>query len=207
LLEEKLVDVALVHAPEAEEQAVAEGWAVRRTLLGANEFYLVGPKDDPAGVAGATSAVDAYARIAKAKATFLSRGDNSGTHKKELGIWRKAGITPSGDWYVPTNDFMTATLQRANDEPGYFMTDNSTWVAAQKDLPNLEVLFQGDPALVNVYHGLCRPEGATEGQPLAAQFMDFLASPEGQAIVSSYGEDRYGEPMYRGAEEAVALDD
>jgi len=206
LLKEEKAHVALVHAPEAEKQAVAEGWAARRTLLGSNEFYLVGPKDDPAGVSGATSAVEAYARIAKAKATFLSRGDNSGTHKKEMDIWKQTGITPSGDWYVVTKDFMMATLQRANEEPGYFMTDSSTWVAARKNLPNLKVLFRGDPALVNVYHGLCQPEGATESQPLAAKFMDFLASQEAQAVISNYGKDRYGEPMYRGAEHAVAFD-
>ena len=105
-----------------------------------------------------------------------------------------------------TKDFMMATLQRANEEPGYFMTDSSTWVAVHKDLTNLKILFRGDPALVNVYHGLCQPEGATEGQPLAAKFMDFLASPEGQAIVSDYGKDRYGEPMYRDVEHAKALD-
>jgi tungstate transport system substrate-binding protein len=206
LLKQKKVDVAMVHAPAAEQRAVAEGWAARRTLLGANEFYLVGPKNDPAGVAGATSAADAYARIAKAKATFLSRGDNSGTHKKELSIWQRAGVAPSGDWYVPANDFMMATLQRANKESGYFMTDNSTWVAARKDLPNLKVLFQGDPALVNVYHALCQPEGATKVQPLAAKFMDFLASREAQAIITGYGKDRYGEPMYRGAEQVLAFD-
>ena len=206
LLEEEKADVALVHAPEAEKQAVAEGWAVRRTLIGSNEFYLVGPKDDPAGISKAASAAEAYARIATAKATFLSRGDSSGTHGREMAIWSEAGITPSGDWYVVTKDFMMATLQRANREPGYFMTDSSTWVAARADLDNLKVLFRGDPVLVNVYHGLCRPKGATQGQPDAARFMDFLASEEAQAIVCSYGKDRYGEPMYRGVETAKAFD-
>ena len=206
LLEEEKADVALVHAPEAEKQAVAEGWAVRRTLIGSNEFYLVGPKDDPAGISKAASAAEAYARIATAKATFLSRGDSSGTHGREMAIWSEAGITPSGDWYVVTKDFMMATLQRANREPGYFMIDSSTWVAARADLDNLKVLFRGDPVLVNVYHGLCRPKGATQGQPDAARFMDFLASEEAQAIVCSYGKDRYGEPMYRGVETAKAFD-
>jgi tungstate transport system substrate-binding protein len=206
LLKQKRADVALVHAPEAEKQAVAEGWAMRRTPIGSNEFLIVGPKDDPAGVAEATSAADAFARIARAKATFLSRGDNSGTHKRETAIWEQAGIAPSGDWYVVTNDFMMATLRRVNRESGYFMTDSSTWVAARADLDNLKALFRGDPALVNVYHGLCVPEDATEGQAQAAAFLDFLASEEAQAIVGNYGKDCYGEPLYSHAEYAKAFD-
>ena len=114
LLKEKQVDIVMVHAPAAEKEAVKTGWAIKRTLIGSNEFYIVGPKNDPAGISSATSATDAYTRIAKTKANFLSRGDNSGTHKKELSIWETAGISPSGDWYIITKDFMMATLQKAN---------------------------------------------------------------------------------------------
>ena len=130
---------------------------------------------------------------------FVSRGDNSGTHKKEMAIWQKAGVTPSGDWYIVTKDFMTATMKRANNVKGYFMTDSSTWVAAKKDLPNLKVLFRGDPVLINTYHTLCQPEGATPGQKLAARFIDFVASPEGQELIQNYGKDRYGEALYNDA--------
>ncbi len=203
LLRAKKVDVALVHAPEAEQQAVEEGWAARPTLLGSNEFYLVGPKDDPARVAAARSAAEAYAQIAKARATFLSRGDNSGTHKKEMGLWERAGVVPSGEWYVVTGDFMTPTLQRVDREPGYFMADSSTWVANHAELGNLRVLFRGDPLLVNVYHGLCGPEAAAQ-KTHAARFLDFLASEAGQAIVASHGKKAHGEPMYHGAEYARA---
>ena len=114
MLKDKEVDMIMVHAPAAEKQAVQEGWATQRTLIGSNEFYLVGPASDPAKISQAKNAVDAYARIAQAKAKFFSRGDNSGTHKKEMSIWEKAGITPSGDWYIVTKDFMTATLKRAD---------------------------------------------------------------------------------------------
>jgi tungstate transport system substrate-binding protein len=202
LLKQKKVDAVLVHAPAAEKQAVAEGWAVDRTLIGSNEFYIVGPKKDPAGISQAKSAVDAFSRIAAAKSKFLSRGDNSGTHKKEMTIWEKAGIKPSGEWYIVTNDFMMATLKKANELNGYFMTDSSTWVAGKKDLPNLVVLFRGDPMLINTYHGLCQPKGATKGQPFAARFIEFLKSDKGQYIIGTYGKDQYGEAMYNDAEYA-----
>ena len=142
LLKDKKVDMIMVHAPAAEKKAVQDGWAIKRTLLGSNEFFIVGPANDPAKIAEAKSAVDAYRRIAAAKAKFFSRGDNSGTHKKEMDLWKKAEIKPQGDWYVVTKDFMTATLKRANQEKGYFMVDSSTWVADKKDVPNLKILVQ-----------------------------------------------------------------
>jgi tungstate transport system substrate-binding protein len=113
MLKDKKVDMIMVHAPAAEKQAVKDGWAVKRTLIGSNEFYIVGPKNDPAGIGKAKSAAEAYKKIARAKAKFFSRGDNSGTHKKEMAVWKKAGIRPSGAWYIVTKAFMTATLKRA----------------------------------------------------------------------------------------------
>ena len=199
LLNAKKVDLVMVHAPAAEKKAVQEGWAINRTLIGSNEFYIVGPKNDPAGIKQAKSAADAYARIAKKQAKFLSRGDNSGTHKKEMTIWAKASIKPSGQWYIVTKDFMMATLKKANAVNGYFMTDSSTWVAGKKDLGNLGVLFRGDPLLINTYHGLCQPEGATPSQMYAAKFIAFLASEEGQKAIRDYGKDLYGEAMYNDA--------
>jgi tungstate transport system substrate-binding protein len=202
LLKEKKADMVMVHAPAAEKQAVQEGWAIKRTLIGSNEFYIVGPKDDPAGIARAETAADAYARIAKTGAKFLSRGDNSGTHKKEMAIWKQAGIEPSGDWYIVTKDFMMATLKEANQVNGYFMTDSSTWVAGKKQLANLAVLFRGDPFLVNVYHALCQPKGATPRQKYASMFVDFVGSDEGKEIIRNYGKDLYGEAMYNDADYA-----
>jgi len=206
LLQNRIVDAVMVHAPAAEKKAVQEGWAMNRTLIGSNEFYIVGPESDPAAIASATSAADAYSRIAETKSPFLSRGDNSGTHKKEMAVWKQAGIDPSGDWYIVTKDFMMATLRKANQIPGYFMTDSSTWVAGKKGLANLRVLFRGDPFLVNTYHGLCQPPGATDCQPLAQKFIDFLGSEEGQSILGQYGVDRFGEAMYNDAEYARQYD-
>jgi tungstate transport system substrate-binding protein len=202
LLKEQQVDVVMVHAPAAEKQAVADGWAIKRTLIGSNEFYIVGPKNDPAGIAEAATAAEAYARIAQAKAPFLSRGDNSGTHKKEMAIWKKAGIDPGSDWYMITKDFMMATLKKANDVNGYFMTDSSTWVAGKKALANLTILFKGDPFLINTYHALCQPEGRGKYPGIAAKFIDFVGSEQGQRIIRDYGKDLYGEAMYNDAEYA-----
>ncbi len=206
LLQEKKADIIMVHAPAAEKQAVKDGWAIKRTLIGSNEFYIVGPKDDPAGIADAKSASEAYAKIEKQKAPFISRGDNSGTNKKELAIWKKAGVTPKGDWYIITKDFMMASLKKANEVKGYFMTDSSTWVAGKKGLDNLKVLFRGDPMLINTYHALCQPEGATPNQQLASKFVDFLASDEGQQLIGDYGKSMYGEAMYNDAEYAKKYD-
>lgn len=199
LLKAKAVDVIMVHAPAAERQAVADGWAIKRSLLGSNEFYIVGPTADPAGIANAKTAADAYKRIADSRTTFFSRGDNSGTHKKEMFIWKTAGIQPAGDWYQITKTFMMATLKMADKAKGYFMTDSSTWVAAKKELGNLKILFRGDPVLINTYHALCQPDGATLAQPMAAAFVDFLVSDKGQQIVRMYGVDRYGEGLYNDA--------
>lgn len=199
MLKEKTADVIMGHTPDAEKKAVAEGWAANHALIGSNEFFIVGPAADPAGVAKTTSAVEAYRKISVCGAKFFSRGDNSGTHKKEMEIWAKAGITPSGDWYVITKQFMIATLKRADEEQGYFMTDSSTWVAEKKNMKNLKVLLQGDKILVNVYHGLCQPEGSTPGAPWAAKFIAFVASDEGQNIIRSFGKDRFGEGLYNDA--------
>jgi tungstate transport system substrate-binding protein len=206
LLNQKDVELVMVHAPAAEKKAVKEGWAIKRTLIGSNEFYIVGPKSDPAGIAAAMSASDAYAKIAKSKSTFLSRGDNSGTHKKERAIWKKAGINPEGNWYITTKAFMMATLKKADQVNGYFMTDSSTWVAGKKDLHNLKVLFKGDPMLINTYHGLCLPKGNGEAQVMASKFIDFLSSEDGQRIIGEYGKSLHGEAMYNDAEYAKQYD-
>jgi len=206
LLKDKKVDMIMVHAPAAEKQAVQEGWATKATLIGSNEFFIVGPAGDPAKIAEAKSAVDAYRRIAAAKAKFFSRGDNSGTHKKEMDVWQKADLKPQGDWYVVTKDFMSATLKRANQEKGYFMVDSSTWVAEKKDVPDLKILFKGDKVLVNTYHALCQQAGATPGAATAAKFIDFVASPQGQQIIRDYGKERHGEGLYNDAAYATQYD-
>jgi tungstate transport system substrate-binding protein len=206
LLKEKKVDMVMVHAPDAEKQAVKEGWAIKRNLIGSNEFYIVGPKDDPAHIANAKSAAEAYANIAKIQVKFFSRGDNSGTHKKEMAVWKQAGIQPAGTWYVVTKTFMMATLKQANEQNGYFMTDSSTWVAAKKEMDNIKILFRGDPFLINTYHTLCQPEGATDGQPYAAKFIDFVVSEQGQSLIRNFGAKEYGEGLYNDAAYAKQYD-
>ena len=198
------VDMVMVHATAAEKKAVKEGWATMRTLMGSNEFYIVGSESDPAGIKKAGSAKDAYSMIAKAKAKFFSRGDNSGTHKKEMKIWKLAGIKPAGTWYVVTGDFMGPTLMRADKELGYFMTDSSTFFAKQSRIRNLKILFKCDPILVNVYHALvASPETYPKANyALAAKFVKFISSPEGQKIFREYGKREYGAPLYNDAEYA-----
>ena len=208
LLKGKKVDVIMVHAPAAEKKAVKDGWAIKRTLLGSNEFYIVGPKSDPAGIMKAKSAAQAYAMIAKVKAKFISRGDNSGTHKKEMAIWKKAGIKPSGKWYVITKDFMMASLKKADKIGAYFMTDSSTWVKGRAlfGLKGLGVKFKGDPFLINTYHALCQPKGATPAAGLGARFIDFLKSEKGQKIFADFGKKEFGQPLYNDAAYAKKYD-
>ena len=199
LLKTQQVDMIMVHAPEAVNKAIAEGWATDRTLIGSNEFYIVGPKNDPANIKIATSGADAYSKIAKAQAKFISRGDKSGTHQKEMDIWKKAGITPEGNWYIITNDFMTASLKRANAENAYFMSDSSTWVAEKDVAPNLQILYRGDKFLVNTYDALAAPSGKTSDRDIAVKVSQFVASDEGQAIIRNYGKSQYKEPLYNDA--------
>ena len=202
LLKSAQVDMIMVHAPEAVNKGIAEGWATNRTLIGSNEFYIVGPKSDPANIKTAASGADAYSKIANAKANFISRGDKSGTHQKEMDIWKKVGITPEGNWYIVTNDFMTASLKRANAENAYFMTDSSTWVAEKDIAPNLQILYRGDPFLVNTYDALAASVGATQNRDIAVKFIQFVASDEGQAIIRNYGKSEFKEPLYNDAQYA-----
>jgi tungstate transport system substrate-binding protein len=196
LLQDKKVDMVMVHAPSQVDKAIKDGWASGKTLIGSNEFYIVGPKSDPAGIAQANGAADAFQRIAKAGARFVSRGDNSGTHQKEMQIWQKAGIEPAGAWYIVTKDFMTASLKRANVEAAYFMSDSSTWIMEKGVAPDLVILYRGDKFLVNTYHALTAPPGATPGQDTAQKFVAFVASADGQKLIRDYGRERFGEALY-----------
>lgn len=201
-------DVIIVHAPEAEIEAVKAGWAAGRTLIGGNEFFIVGPASDPAGIRNASSAADAYLKIAISKSLFFTRNDNSGTHKKERIIWKKTGLKPSGAWYAATNDFMGPTLMKADKEKGYFMTDSSTWYAKKDEIKNLEILYSGDPLLINVYHALIAPESKVDKEisKLATGFVEFVKSVEGQKIIEGFGKDKYGFALYMDAKEAASAE-
>lgn len=206
LLRARKVDMVMVHAPAQVDKAIAEGWATGKTLIGSNEFYVVGPKQDPAAISSAASAADAYKRIAAKGAPFVSRGDNSGTHQKELQVWKQAGIAPAGAWYIVTKDFMTASLKRANAEGAYFMSDSSTWIMEKGVAPDLTILFKGDRFLVNTYHALTAPAAATPGRDIAERFIAFVASADGQRIMTDYGRSQFGEGLYNDAVYAKQYD-
>jgi tungstate transport system substrate-binding protein len=188
------VDLVMVHAPAAERAAVAEGWASRRTAIGGNAYYVVGPADDPAGVRDADDVLDALRRIARAKVKFVTRGDQSGTHRQELALWREAGIQPDWTGYLASNDFMAASLRLADREGAYFLTDSSTWVVLKGEIAALRVLFADDPRLVNTYHALLASDGPA--LDMAWRFLDFLAGPAGQAVIRDFGRERHGAPLY-----------
>lgn len=198
LLKQGKVDMILVHAPAAEQRAVADGWATGRALIGSNEFWIVGPKEDPAKVAAATSGVDALRRIRAAGAKFVSRGDNSGTHQREMMLWQSARAVPSGSWYVVTHEFMTASLRRADAERAYFLTDSSTFIVERGKLANLKLLYRGGKELANPYHVLYRTP-PTAGADIARSFGDFILSTRGQELMRKFGTGRYGEPLYANA--------
>ena len=198
LLQDRKVDMVLAHAPPAERKAVADGWAKGRNLIGSNEFWILGPVNDPAKIRSAIDAVDAFKRIQDAGNKFVSRGDNSGTHQKENEIWRASGRTPDTTTLIITKDFMTASMKRANDEGAYFLTDSSTFIVERKNMPQLRMLFRGGPILANPYHTLYLSE-PTEGASTAQKFGDYLASEKVQTLLRDFGRQQYGEAMYNDA--------
>lgn len=198
LLKEGKIDLSMTHSPNEEKALVAEGVAKNRTLIGSNEFYIIGPKDDPAGIKTAKTAAEAYKKIADSKALFYTRDDKSGTHMKELSIWKAANIMPSGEWYVANRDFMLATLRKADATKGYFMSDSSTYKMIKNELKNSDVLFFGDLALINVYVVM----SAKNAPAQAGKFIDFLKSDEAQEIFKNYGKDKFGIALYEDAKYA-----
>jgi len=192
------VDLVMVHAPETEEKLVADGYGIDRCAVMHNDFVIAGPKADPAGIRGVENAAEAYGKIAETESLFFSRSDNSGTHKKEMSIWNEAGIMPSGEWYRETGKFMGATLKIASEEGGYFMTDRSTYIAMRGDI-DLEILSEGDPDLVNHYCAIAvNPEEYPNvNYDLAKAFIEYITSPEGQAIIRDFGKEEFGEELYR----------
>jgi tungstate transport system substrate-binding protein len=202
LLQERKVDMVLAHAPPAERKAVADGWATGRKLIGANEFWILGPLDDPAQVAAASDAADAFRRIQDAGARFVSRGDNSGTHQKEIEVWKAAGRSGDYPGLIVTKAFMTASMRRAHDEGAYFLTDSSTWIAEKAKMPKLKRVFRGGEILANPYHTLYLTE-PTAGAAIARKFGEYLASDKAQALMREFGQAQFGEPMYDDAAAAA----
>ena len=180
-------DVVFVHARAQEEKFVAEGWGVQRFDVMYNDFVIVGPAEDPAGLKAAASAADAMAKIAASGASFASRGDDSGTHTAEKNLWKAAGIEPAGAWYLSTGSGMGATLNTAAQVPAYALTDRGTWLSFQNRGP-LEIVFEGDAVLFNPY-GIMLVNPAKHPSVKAAEgqaFIDWIVSDAGRAAIASF---------------------
>jgi tungstate transport system substrate-binding protein len=191
-------DVILAHSPKAEEEFVAGGFGIERQPVMYNDFIIVGPPDDPAGIGEAADAAAALALIAESGSPFISRGDESGTHTKELGLWEKAGIEPAGEaWYQETGQGMGATLSVANEKDGYTLSDRGTYLA-QRDNLDLDALLEGDSALFNPYTVIVvNPEKHSKVNVKAARdFAAFITSADTQAVIRDFGVDDYGEPLF-----------
>ncbi|RME69261.1 MAG: extracellular solute-binding protein [Nitrospirae bacterium] len=197
------VDVVLVHAKEDELRMVKEGWFVNRHDLMYNDFVIVGPAEDPARVSTATGAVDAFKRIAMAGARFVSRGDNSGTHKREIQLWKKAGIDPHGrKWYLQVGQGMAKTLRIAGNLSAYTLTDRGTFLSLKdSESLGLEVLFQGDPILFNQY-GIMAVNPSRHPHvhyEQAMTFINWLVSEKGQKAIASFRDSHNNQLFYPNA--------
>jgi tungstate transport system substrate-binding protein len=191
-------DVLLVHSPEAEVKFMADGFGVDRSLVMHNDFVVVGPPSDPAGIKGMKSAADVFKKLAASSSLWLSRGDNSGTHFKEKALWKAAGVTAEGQsWYQQTGLGMGQTLSVAAEKKGYTLADRGTWLALKKSL-GMELLVEGDATLQNVYHVIGVnpakwPKVNAEG---GKAFGDFMVAPDTQAMIGSFRVDKYGSPLF-----------
>ena len=190
-------DVLLVHAPASEVEYMDGGYGKDRLLVMHNDFVIVGPADDPAKIKDAASTVDAFKAIAAAKATFVSRGDDSGTNKAELKIWKSAEITPEGDWYIKTGQGMGDSLRITSEKAGYTLTDRATYLS-MKDTLDLTILYEGDKALLNIYHVITvNPDKWPNVNYVGAKaFADWIVSKPVQDVIASFGVDKYGQQLF-----------
>ena len=200
-------DVVLVHARSREDEFIAQGDGIDRRDVMYNDFVLVGPKDDPAGVAGFELAKEALARIATAQSDFASRGDDSGTHAKEKSLWASIGITPTSEnaWYDSLGQGMGETLKFADERGAYSLTDRATFLALREHLPNLVIVVGGQSIEDNPDEALLNPYGVIIVNPekhpgvqfdLARQFVEWLTSVETQRLIGEYGADKYGQSLF-----------
>ncbi|NOY99978.1 MAG: tungsten ABC transporter substrate-binding protein [Chloroflexi bacterium] len=190
-------DVLLVHAPDAEMAVMESGSGLDRFLVMHNDFVIVGPASDPANLRGMTSASAAFIRIAESSAPFVSRGDDSGTDKKERAIWESVGVTPAWDGYIESGQGMGATLLVASEKSAYTLTDRATYLAYQ-DKVALDIMVEGDEVFMNIYHVITiNPEKWPEvNYKGALAFANFLVAPSTQGIISTFGVDEYGQPLF-----------
>lgn len=189
-------DALLVHAPADEELLEQSGDVVNRELVMHNDFIIVGPKEDPAGIKG-MAAPEALKKIMESGNIFVSRGDDSGTHKKELSLWKKIEITPEGQYYQETGQGMGETLKLADQKGAYTMTDRATYLS-MKDEMAMEILLEGDDSLLNIYHVMqVAPEKSEKINADAAEaFVSFMIDEETQSVINDFGKQEYGQSLF-----------
>jgi tungstate transport system substrate-binding protein len=193
-------DVLLVHSPAAEKTFMDDGYGSERRLVMHNDFIVVGPSSDPASIKAATSAVDALQKIAAASVQFISRGDKSGTNTAELKLWKSAKLDPAeakAAWYIQSGQGMGATLTIASQKGAYTLSDRATFLANKGNL-SLDILYEGDNALLNVYHVIIVnhdkwPKSNLDG---ATAFANYIVSPEIQTLIGNFGVDKYGQQLF-----------
>lgn len=190
-------DVMLVHAPAAEKVLIENGSAIDRRLIMHNDFVIVGPPDDPAGIRGLSEPNLAFSKITSSNSTFISRGDDSGTNKKELSIWSEAGPIPDEKRYLESGQGMAATLRIASEKTAYSLTDRATFLA-QRDTLNLDIVVEGHSSLLNIYHVMAvNPEKwSLVNEEGARAWMDFLASDATQMEIGSFGVEAFGQSLF-----------
>jgi len=190
------VDVVFVHARKLEDQFVSGGYGVNRKDVMYNDFVVIGPADDPAGIKGSQKAAEAFARISQKQAPFISRGDESGTHQKEKEIWPAAGVKPAGAWYAEAGQGMGEVIVMATQKRAYALADRGTYNAFKKEKTDLKILFENEQGLFNPY-GVITVNPAKHPHvkyDLATKFIDYVVGPEGQKIIAGYLVD--GDPVF-----------
>lgn len=196
--EEGNADVLLVHAPASEVAFMEAGHGVDRFLVMHNDFVIVGPAADPAGIKGMGTAAEAFTAIFNAGAEFITRGDDSGTHKKELALWKAAALDPAGQaWYVETGQGMGASMIVASEKEAYILTDRATYLA-NKDNYQLEILVEGEAGLLNIYHVITvNPDKSDKiNYEGALAFANFMVDATTQEVIAQFGMDTYGAPLF-----------
>lgn len=197
-------DLVLVHAPNLELRYIMDGVLIEGEIFAYNYFVVVGPREDPAGVNGLNDAVEAFRRIyqagLKGEAEFISRGDNSGTHNRELYIWEAAGLKPMGEWYIEAGSGMAETLRIADEKNAYTLSDIGTYLKLRSEgaIRRLEIHVSGDKLLINIYSAYIVNPDKISGvnYEAAKKFLEFLLSPQAQEIIREYGVEEAGVQMF-----------